>query len=307
MLVCINRKSLCMSTSSFSAAQSQASTLYLPPGSWVTVLDCLCEHFSAIGREQWLDRIARGRVLDAQGQAITLDLAYKEGLRIHYFREVPDEKVIPVLETILYADEHLIVADKPHFLPVTPAGEYVEQTLLRRLIRRLDNPHLVPLHRIDRHTAGLVLFSANPQSRSAYQSLFPTRKIDKYYEAIAQALPQLAFPLVHKSRLVDGEPFFRMQEGPGVSNTETAVQVLEKNGDLWRYGLSPVTGKKHQLRVHMTALGASICNDPFYPQVLKDVEDDYANPLKLLARGLRFSDPLSGVERVFESRIRLAW
>ncbi|MFJ2447568.1 pseudouridine synthase [Pseudomonas sp. NPDC087626] len=296
-----------MSTSSFSAAQSQASTLYLPPGSWVTVLDCLCEHFSAIGREQWLDRIARGRVLDAQGQAITLDLAYKEGLRIHYFREVPDEKVIPVLETILYADEHLIVADKPHFLPVTPAGEYVEQTLLRRLIRRLDNPHLVPLHRIDRHTAGLVLFSANPQSRSAYQSLFPTRRIDKYYEAIAQALPQLAFPLVHKSRLVDGEPFFRMQEGPGVSNTETAVQVLEKNGDLWRYGLSPVTGKKHQLRVHMTALGASICNDPFYPQVLKDVEDDYANPLKLLARGLRFSDPLSGVERVFESRIRLAW
>lgn len=296
-----------MSTSSFSAAQSQASTLYLPPGSWVTVLDCLCEHFSAIGREQWLDRIARGRVLDAQGQAITLDLAYKEGLRIHYFREVPDEKVIPVLETILYADEHLIVADKPHFLPVTPAGEYVEQTLLRRLIRRLDNPHLVPLHRIDRHTAGLVLFSANPQSRSAYQSLFPTRKIDKYYEAIAQALPQQAFPLVHKSRLVDGEPFFRMQEGPGVSNTETAVQVLEKNGDLWRYGLSPVTGKKHQLRVHMTALGASICNDPFYPQVLKDVEDDYANPLKLLARGLRFSDPLSGVERVFESRIRLAW
>lgn len=296
-----------MSTSSFSAAHSQASTLYLPPGSWVTVLDCLCEHFSAIGREQWLDRIARGRVLDAQGQAIALDLAYKEGLRIHYFREVPDEKVIPVLETILYADEHLVVADKPHFLPVTPAGEYVEQTLLRRLIRRLDNPHLVPLHRIDRHTAGLVLFSANPQSRSAYQSLFPTRKIDKYYEAIAQALPQLTFPLVHKSRLVDGEPFFRMQEGPGVSNTETAVQVLEKNGGLWRYGLSPVTGKKHQLRVHMTALGASICNDPFYPQVLKDVEDDYANPLKLLAKGLRFSDPLSGVERVFESRITLAW
>lgn len=244
---------------------------------------------------------------DAQGQAIALDLAYKEGLRIHYFREVPDEKVIPVLETILYADEHLVVADKPHFLPVTPAGEYVEQTLLRRLIRRLDNPHLVPLHRIDRHTAGLVLFSANPQSRSAYQSLFPTRKIDKYYEAIAQALPQLTFPLVHKSRLVDGEPFFRMQEGPGISNTETAVQVLEKNGDLWRYGLSPVTGKKHQLRVHMTALGASICNDPFYPQVLKDVEDDYANPLKLLAKGLRFSDPLSGVERVFESRITLAW
>jgi tRNA pseudouridine32 synthase/23S rRNA pseudouridine746 synthase len=228
-------------------------------------------------------------------------------LRIHYFREVPDEKPIPVIETILYADEHLVVADKPHFLPVTPAGEYVEQTLLRRLIRRLDNPHLVPLHRIDRHTAGLVLFSANPQSRSAYQSLFPTRQIEKRYEAIAKALPGLSFPLVHKSRLVNGEPFFRMQEGQGASNTETAVEVREKQGDLWRYGLYPVTGKKHQLRVHMAALGAAICNDPFYPEVLKDAQDDYANPLKLLAQGLKFIDPVTGQAREFESEITLQW
>ncbi len=299
--------SIGMSTSGFSASQHQASTLYLPPGPWVTVLDCLCEHFPAISREQWRDRIARGRVLDLNGQPIHLDLAYKEGLCIHYFREVPNEKVIPVQETILYADEHLVVADKPHFLPVTPAGEYVEQTLLRRLIRRLDNPALVPLHRIDRHTAGLVLFSANPHSRSAYQQLFPTRRIDKFYEAIAPALPGLSFPRVHKSRLVEGEPFFRMQEGIGASNTETALEVREKNGDLWRYGLFPVTGKKHQLRVHMTALGASICNDPFYPSVIQDAVDDYAKPLKLLAQGVRFIDPLSGEQRRFSSEITLAW
>ena len=296
-----------MSTSGFSPSQHQASTLYLPPGSWVTVLDCLCAHFPAIGREQWLDRIARGRVLDVNGSPISLGLGYKEGLCIYYFREVLNEKVIPVQENILYADEHLVVADKPHFLPVTPAGEYVEHTLLRRLIRRLDNPALVPLHRIDRHTAGLVLFSANPHSRSAYQQLFPTRRIDKFYEAIAPALPHLSFPLVHKSRLVDGEPFFRMQEGPGASNTETAVEVREKNADLWRYGLFPVTGKKHQLRVHMTALGASICNDPFYPEVIKDAEDDYAKPLKLLAQGVRFIDPVSGQERSFRSQITLDW
>ncbi|ERO64707.1 pseudouridine synthase [Pseudomonas piscis] len=281
--------------------------MYLPPGPWATVLDCLCDHFKAISREQWLDRFARGRVLDGQGQPIAVELAYREGLLIHYFREVPNEKVIPVQETVLYADEHLVVADKPHFLPVTPAGEYVEQTLLRRLIRRFDNPHLVPLHRIDRHTAGLVLFSANPGSRSAYQALFPTRQIEKRYEAIAGALPELVFPLLHKSRLVDGEPFFRMQEVPGVSNTETLVEVREKHGDLWRYGLYPVTGKKHQLRVHMSALGAAICNDPFYPQVLKDAEDDPAKPLKLLAQGLRFIDPLTGQEREFESGIRLDW
>ena len=296
-----------MSQPVFTPADTQASTLYLPPGRWLTVLDCLCDHFRAISREQWLDRIARGRVLDGEGQPIVPDLPYREGLRIHYFREVLNETPIPVQETILYADDHLVVADKPHFLPVTPAGEYVEQTLLRRLIRTLDNPHLVPLHRIDRHTAGLVLFSANKQSRSAYQALFPTRQIDKSYEAIAPALPELEFPRVHKSRLVDGEPFFRMQEGEGQSNTETRIEVRERNGDLWRYGLYPVTGKKHQLRVHMAALGAGICNDPFYPQVLRDAVDDYDNPLKLLAQGLRFVDPVTGQERVFESRIRLQW
>ena len=173
----------------FDPAQHQASTVCLPPGNWATVLDCLCDHFKAISREQWLDRIARGRVLDARGAPIDLALAYKPGLRIHYFREVPNEKPIPVQEHVLHIDEHLVVADKPHFLPVTPTGEYVEHTLLRRLIRRLDNPHLVPLHRIDRHTAGLVLFSANPQTRSAYQRLFPERRIDKRYQAIAAAMP----------------------------------------------------------------------------------------------------------------------
>lgn len=296
-----------MSESAFSPAHSQASTLYLPAGPWSTVLDCLCEHFAAISRDQWLDRIARGRVLDADGAPITAQAAYREGLRVHYFREVPNETAIPVLESILYADEHLVVADKPHFLPVTPAGEYVEQTLLRRLIRRLDNPDLVPLHRIDRHTAGLVLFSANKSSRSAYQALFPTRKIDKRYEAIARALPELEFPRVHKSRLVDGEPFFRMQEGEGASNTETRIEVSERNGELWRYALYPVTGKKHQLRVHMAALGAPICNDPFYPVVLKDVVDDFSQPLKLLAHSLGFVDPLSGQPRHFQTQLKLDW
>ncbi|MFQ6571716.1 pseudouridine synthase [Pseudomonas sp. UM16] len=295
-----------MATAPFDPAQQQASTVCLPPGNWATVLDCLSEHFKAIGREQWLDRIARGRVLDAQGQPISAALAYKPGLRIHYFREVPNEKPIPFDEQILHVDEHLVVADKPHFLPVTPTGEYVEHTLLRRLIRRLNNPHLVPLHRIDRHTAGLVLFSANPHSRSAYQSLFPNRQIDKHYQAIAPALPRLQFPLVHKSRMVSGEPFFRMQEVEGQPNSETLAQVLEKNGQLWRYGLSPITGKTHQLRVHMTALGASICNDPFYPEILQE-QDDYSKPLKLLAQRLRFKDPLNGEERFFESRLTLDW
>ncbi|AUA32445.1 pseudouridine synthase [Pseudomonas sp. SGAir0191] len=290
----------------FDPARLQASTVCLPPGQWATVLDCLCDHFKAIDRSQWVDRFARGRVLSADGQAISAGHPYKRGLRLHYFREVPNERVIPVQEAILHVDEHLVVADKPHFLPVTPGGEYVEQTLLRRLIHRLDNPHLVPLHRIDRHTAGLVLFSANPESRSAYQRLFPERRIEKRYQAIAAALGQHTFPLVHRSRLEHGEPFFRMHEVQGPANSETHARVLEKNKEQWRYELSPVTGKTHQLRVHMAALGAGISNDPFYPALL-DVEDDYQRPLKLLAQSLSFDDPLTGQARHFETRLRLDW
>lgn len=284
---------------------ARPSSLHLPRGDWTTVLDCLCAHFSAISREQWLDRMKRGRVTDVQGVAIDADTRYREGLRIQYFREVADEKPIPFAESIVYADEHLLVVDKPHFLPVMPAGKYVEETLLARLIRRFDNPQLVPLHRIDRETAGLVLFSVNPASRTAYQRLFLEQKIQKSYEAIAPALPQLNFPLLRATRLETGEPFFRMQEVTGIPNTETRIEVREHCGELWRYALYPVSGKKHQLRVHMAALGAPICNDSLYPELSRSDEDNYEKPLKLLAQSLTFSDPLTGLTRRFDSGINL--
>lgn len=282
-----------------------ASTVHLPPGSWRSALDALCAHFPAISRAQWLDRIARGRVLDGDGVAIDAQVPYRAGMRLHYYREVADEAEIPLVETILHADEHLVVADKPHFLPVTPAGAYVEQTLLRRLMRRLGNPQLVPLHRIDRATAGLVLFSANPASRASYQALFRQRRIDKWYEALAPALPAEVFPLCRRSRIVRGEPFFRMTEAGGEPNSETRIEVIERGGIDWRYALRPVTGRKHQLRIHMAALGAPIRNDPLYPELAVAAADDYRRPLKLLARELAFVDPLSGEFRRFRSGLTL--
>ncbi len=272
----------------------------------MTVLDALCSAFPAVGQGQWHDRMSRGRVLDATGVAIEPHMLYpKGGLRVHYYREVIDERPIPFTETVLHVDEDLVVADKPHFLPVIPSGGFVEETLLRRLMRRLDNPDLVPLHRIDRLTAGLVLFSANRSSRSAYQALFQDQRIQKSYEALAPPLPQLSFPWMRRTRLVRGEPFFRTQEVDGEANSETHIQVMSRGDKYWRYALHPITGKKHQLRVHMAAMGAPICNDPWYPTLRGEDADDYLRPLKLLARRLAFVDPLSGESREFASTLVL--
>jgi tRNA pseudouridine32 synthase/23S rRNA pseudouridine746 synthase len=282
------------------------SRLQLPPGDWPTLLDGLVARFPHIDRATWLERFARGRVQDSAGAALAPDAAYRTGLEVRYFREVPDEAVIPGEERVLHVDAHLVVADKPHGLPVVPSGRYVRETLLARLGARLARRDLVPLHRIDRDTAGLVLFSADPSTRDAYQALFRERRIDKRYRAIAPALPELAFPYVHRSRLRPGEPFFRMQEVEGAPDSETHIDVLRRDGPYWTYALVPVTGRKHQLRVHMASLGAPIVGDRLYPVLSGSTDDPADPPLALLAQSLAFVDPLSGALRRFESARTLA-
>lgn len=277
------------------------SHLQLAPGPWASLLEGLCARFPAISQVQWLDRFARGRVLGSDGQPLAPAQPWRAGQEIQYFREVADEPEVPFAEQILHQDEHLLVADKPHFLPVTPAGRFVRQTLLARLIASTGNRELVPLHRIDRGTAGLVLFSCNPDTRASYQRLFAERRIDKGYEALAPAMPALQFPLHRNSRIGRGDPFFRMAELAGEANALTRVDVIERRGNVWRYALEPVSGRKHQLRVHMAALGAPILGDDFYPQVLEREPDDYRQPLQLLARRLAFVDPLIGEQREFRS------
>ncbi len=283
-----------------------ASRLQLPPGPWATVLDALCARFPRIDREVWRDRFARGRVQDASGCALAVDAAYRVGLEVRYFREVAEEPCIPFEASIVFADADLVVADKPHFLPVLPAGRFVAENLLSRLRAQLGNPALVPLHRIDRETAGLVLFSARAATRDAYQSLFRHHAIEKRYEAIAPPLPSLLLPHVRRSHLQSGEPFFRMCEADGAVNSHTRIEVIERGDHGWRYALHPVTGRKHQLRVHMAALGAPIFNDSLYPVMQTRAPEDFSRPLQLLAKALCFVDPVDGRPRRFASRRMLS-
>lgn len=284
-----------------------ASRVQLVAGHWVSVLDALADMFPSVGRDMWHARIARGGVTAADGTAIALDAPFRAGLALHYFREVADEPQVPFEETVLHADAHLLVVDKPHFLAVMPAGRHVRETLLARLVRRTGNTELVPLHRLDRMTAGLMLFSTDPASRDAYHALFREHAIGKVYEALAPPLPGHAFPTIYRSRIERGEPFHRMRECAGHPDSETAIQVLERGRGCWRYQLEPRTGRKHQLRVHMAALGAPILHDRLYPRVVPD-DAGGGEPLQLLARELAFTDPLTGIARRFRSgRSLSAW
>lgn len=283
------------------------SCVVLPSQGAGSLLDFMAQRLPVVSRDDWRQRMEAGEVIDERGAAVAPMRPFEGGLRVYYYRSLPAEPAVPFTETVLYQDEHLVVADKPHFMPVIPTGRYLHHTLLVRLKRRLGLSELSPLHRIDRDTAGLVLLSVQQRTRGAYQALFRDRRITKHYDAIAPWRTDLAFPREHFSRLEESPQFFRMHEVAGEPNSHTHMQVLEvaPAGDWACYRLSPVTGKRHQLRVHMAALGLPLRNDPFYPVVNDPPEGDYSRPLQLLARSLEFVDPLTGELRTFESAQRL--
>ena len=229
-------------------------------------------------------------------------------MKVYYYRDITAEPRIPFDEIVLFQDDTLVVADKPHFLPVIPSGRYVQETLLTRLKRRLGLETLAPIHRIDKDTAGLVLFSIRPETRDAYHRLFRDRCVEKVYEAIAPTLPDVRFPLTRRSRLVESGQFMQMQEVVGEPNADTQIDVLAVQGAHAHYILRPLTGQKHQLRAHMAALGAPILNDRLYPVMAPYAPDatDFGAPLQLLARRIAFTDPVTGDARRFETTQRLS-
>jgi tRNA pseudouridine32 synthase/23S rRNA pseudouridine746 synthase len=249
--------------------------------------------------------MAKGQVMDENGRRIDSKTAFRAGACIFYYRELENETPIPFMEQVLYQDEHILVADKPHFLPVIPSGKFLHETLLVRLRKQRATEDLVPIHRLDRETAGVVLFSLNPKTRGHYTSLFRNHQVRKVYEALAPTLKESSFTTTRRSRIVRGEPFFRMKEVPGEANSETHIRSCKNLGRLTLYQLLPRTGKKHQLRLHLAALGIPIINDKFYPAVTLSDDDDFSRPLKLLAKSISFQDPLTGRLHYFESGIRI--
>ncbi len=287
-----------------------ASRVYLPADqTHPNLLQFFIAQFPHIPGDEWEQRFTEGLILDQDGQALSAKSPYLPNTHLLYFRRLAREPEIPYEEQILFQDEHLVVADKPHFLPVTPSGLYLHQTLLNRLKKKTNIQTLSPIHRIDRDTAGLVIFSVNPTERAQYQNLFRDRVVIKVYEAIAPYSEELnkQLPLTYQSRIEESEHFLQMQEVAGEPNTDTLIELIEAKQPWAKYRLTPGGGKKHQLRCHLNALSIPIKHDQIYPVLTpyQEYDLDFSKPLQLLAKEVAFIDPLDGVKRVFNSRQEL--
>ncbi len=272
---------------------------------WATMRDFLAQRFpSVVPVEQML---ASGEFVDSDGRSWSGDEPYQPNAFVWFHRQLLPEPAVPFGIGILHADERIVVVDKPHFLATTPRGTHVAETALVRLRASLGLPDLAPAHRLDRLTAGVLVLTVRPEHRAAYAGVFQTREALKSYEALAPFDPALAFPRrlvgrIEKRRgslqaeLVDGEP-----------NAETLVELVGTRGRYACYRLAPVTGRTHQLRVQLAALGLPILGDPLYPTVRDVAEDDFSSPLQLVARRLAFTDPVDGAPREFTSRFALEW
>ncbi|GAA2809243.1 RluA family pseudouridine synthase [Streptomyces showdoensis] len=274
-----------------------------PERRWATVRAHLLDRYAAVVGAARVEAMLReGRFVGADGTAADGDEPYVPGRHLWFHRDFPAEERVPFEVEVVHRDERIVVADKPHFLATMPRGRHVTETALARLRRELGLPALQPAHRLDRLTAGLVLFVVRPEDRGAYQTLFRDRAVRKAYEAVAPYDPALELPVTVRSRIEKERGVLAAREVPGEPNAESRIELLAHAHGLARYRLVPVTGRTHQLRVHMNALGLPILHDPLYPVVRADGPEDHARPLQLLARSLGFTDPFTGEPRRFVSR-----
>lgn len=275
-------------------------------GPWATLRDHLVDRLPVPAERVDL-MLAEGRVHDLAGP-VAPDAPFTPGGAVWFHRDLPVEVPVPFEISVVHRDDAILVVDKPHFLATIPRGKHVVETALVRLRRDLGLPALSPAHRLDRVTAGLVMFVVDPALRGRYQTMFADRLVRKEYEAIAPVRDDLELPRVVRSRIVKEKGVITAQEVPGPVNAETRVELVEREGDLGRYRLLPTTGRTHQLRVHLSGLGVPIVGDDFYPVLREKPLDDFTDPLQLLAKVLEFTDPVTGEHRRFTSSLALqAW
>lgn len=272
---------------------------------WATMRDFLVDRLPAVAPVD--DMLSAGAFVDQQGRCWSGDEPYRGNAFVWFHRELAPEPPVPAEVAVLHADERIVVVDKPHFLATTPRGVHVRETALIRLRESLGLPELAPAHRLDRLTAGVLVFTTQRAYRAAYAEVFQSQQARKVYQALARFDPAVSFPRTVRNRIKKPRGSLQAYVVAGEPNAETLIEVAEVRNGYARYRLSPATGKTHQLRVHLAGLGLAIVGDPLYPEVVDVAEGDFTNPLQLVAQQLSFTDPIDHQFRQFTSSFAVEW
>ena len=209
-----------------------ATRLRLPDGGpWDTAMDYMMHRWGHIDPQGIEDRFDAGEIVGEGGIPLHRGTRLEDHTFIWYYRTLPPETRLPVELNILHQDEHILVVDKPHFLPTTPGGTYIQESALVRLRNQLDLPDLIPMHRLDRMTAGILLLSTNPGTRGKYQVLFEKRQVQKEYECVSAAEPAAGhpavdFPVVVRNRMTKSRSYLLAEVIDGEPNAETRIDLL---------------------------------------------------------------------------------
>lgn len=272
---------------------------------WATMGKFLAERLPA--RAEVARRLAAGEFVDESGRPLSDADPYRPHTFVWFHRALAPEEELPFALTVLESHDRFVVVDKPHFMATTPRGAHVQQTALVRARLALDLPELAAAHRLDRLTAGVLVFTTRREFRGAYAGVFQAGKAHKTYDALAPFDSALEFPLRIENRIEKPRHSLQARVVPGDPNARTLVELVERRGEYARYRLTPTTGKTHQLRVHMAELGLPIIGDTLYPAVADVAPNDFSSPLQLVARELSFTDPIDGTARTYTSRCELRW
>ncbi len=276
-------------------------------GPWPTLRDHLVERLAKGLDADEIDRkLAAGEFVDAAGRPVPADAPFVPQSVVWAHRDLPEEVHVPFEIDILHRDDRIVVVDKPHYLSTMPRGQHVVQSALARTRVMTGLHRLTPAHRLDRPTAGVLLFTTEQRWRGAYQRVFATGQVHKEYLAVAPVREDLELPLVRRTHILKEHGTFQAREVPDAEpNAETLIRLEARRGDRGLYRLTPRTGRTHQLRCQLHGLGIPIVDDPLYPEVRDEPLGDFSRPLQLLAAVLEFVDPVDGRVRRFETRRRL--
>ena len=262
----------------------------------LTVLDYLAATRTHSTADEWAARLGRGEI-EIEGACADRSTVLRPGQIVVWHRPPWDEPDVPTQFTNVHEDEAIVAVDKPSGLPTMPAGGYLQHTMMSLLRERY--PEASPLHRLGRHTSGLLLFSRTHDAAAQLSKAWRDHDVKKTYRALGcgttytdmfvinAAIGPVAHPLL-------GEVEAASETGKASHSVAT---VLERRGDRTLFAVEIKTGRPHQIRIHLAYAGHPLVGDPLYETggALKHHPGLPGDGGYLLhAEKLQFTHPLTG-------------